>query len=441
MKKFYIPKLNEDVVISDPTLASQYANAQKQIIDKDKQINALQKQINNLESQKVQLGQAMAQIEQKSAQNQVKEQPTQQPKQTDQEKTQQQIQQSSQAAEILAQNTGESLSNVDPLSILIVESDKEDKDDEEESIQNLYDKSEKYKQQYNNIESDIENLEYNIKQLKSKFEQPNYEGIEGEIENFLAFLTDEESEILNMGHANVEEKIKDLMGGFSKSKSGEDFKSKLFDKKPKKTKEEAQLLINDYYYYYPENDPRLDKERKEAKKEIEKDEKFIEKLEKKLGKLENKISKLENKIWDIENPKEETEFHQEYKEDKPEDWFVSPSFTPYNEAYVEINKEKEKSKEDYLDKNYVFYVKIIEDEKTFIGKIFKISPDGDWYGVVKFGESPTFEKMNYEPTYNEVDIIEFLGNNYESIEVIDTQEFNEYVEDNENIIIEHIHFE
>jgi len=432
MKKFTIPKLNEDIVINDPTLASQYSNAQNQIVNKDKQINALQKQINNLESQKVQLRQAMAQIEQKSAQNQGKEIKQEQPQQTDQEKTQQQIQQSAQAADILAQNTGESLLNVDPLSILIVESDDEDDEDDEESeLEKLYNKSEEYKEQSEKIEDDISYLEADIKNIESRFnfDDPPFEDFELEVEEFLGSLTHEEREILMSGYGD-EEKIKDLMGGFKKFSSEKDFSDTLFDKTPKKTREEAQYLLNDYYYYYPDADPKVHKEKKKADKQIKKLKKEISKLEKVYDEIDKKYYNVLDKIDKIETQEkdDQNEFHQEYKEDKPEDWFVSDSMFPYNEAYVEFNKEKQKSKEDYLDKNYVFYVKIIEDEEEFIGKIFKISPDGDWYGVVKVGESPTFEEMNYKPEYNEVDIIEFLGNNYESIEIIDTQEYNEYIE-------------
>lgn len=62
--------LNEDVAINDPQLAQQYANGQKQLMDKDKQINALQQQINNIEKQKNEISKQMAMIQQKAAQAQ-----------------------------------------------------------------------------------------------------------------------------------------------------------------------------------------------------------------------------------------------------------------------------------------------------------------------------------------------------------------------------------
>jgi paraquat-inducible protein B len=66
--KDYTDILVEGIAIADPQLAQQYANAQKQLNDKDAQIIALQKQINNLETQKMQLQKAMIAIEQKASQ-------------------------------------------------------------------------------------------------------------------------------------------------------------------------------------------------------------------------------------------------------------------------------------------------------------------------------------------------------------------------------------
>ena len=71
--------VTEGIAIADPKLAQQYANAQKQLNDKDAQIIALQKQINNIEVQKTQIQKAMVAIEQKSAQTVIQAPMVQQP--------------------------------------------------------------------------------------------------------------------------------------------------------------------------------------------------------------------------------------------------------------------------------------------------------------------------------------------------------------------------
>jgi hypothetical protein len=118
-----------------------------------------------------------------------------------------------------------------------------------------------------------------------------------------------------------------------------------------------------------------------------------------------------------------------------ESFTAKKNFKKLEEAYVE---NKSKPDEDYIDEDYVFYVKINEDGNEFIGKIFKISPDGDWFGLVKEGESDTFQKISYEPGYDEVDIIKFLGENYDKVEIIDRSEYNDVIEDEENDIDEDI---
>lgn len=70
MKKF----LKEDISITDPNLAQQYANAKQQLINKDQQINALNKQILRIQSEKIKIQATIDQIEKNSA-NQQNQQP------------------------------------------------------------------------------------------------------------------------------------------------------------------------------------------------------------------------------------------------------------------------------------------------------------------------------------------------------------------------------
>ena len=228
-----------------------------------------------------------------------------------------------------------------------------------------------------------------------RFQAPNYEGIEGEIEEFFGQIGFEASDVLNSGMSD-KEKIKGL--------------KKLGVEDPKD-------LLNNYHHYFPEYDSSLDKQRKEIEKENKQIQSKIDKLKAKIAKKEEQQDKMGYPVYDSYNP------------------MTPENFYNLDEAYIEMEDEEEKkeSKEDYLDEDYVFYVKVNDDNNEFIGKIFKISPDGDWFGLVKKGDDDSFEKISYEPEYDEIDIVEFLGDSYDSIEIIDNHEFNDYIEDNEEI--------
>jgi len=75
------------------------------------------------------------------------------------------------------------------------------------------------------------------------------------------------------------------------------------------------------------------------------------------------------------------------------------------------------------------FVKVYEGDDWFIGKIFKVDPEDDWYGEVKAGESDNFDNISYEPDYDIIDIVDFLKDTYDKVEVIDELEYNDYVED------------
>ena len=92
----------------------------------------------------------------------------------------------------------------------------------------------------------------------------------------------------------------------------------------------------------------------------------------------------------------------------------------------DISKEDEK-----IDEDKVFYVKVENEGEAFVGKIYKLFDDGDWRGTVIDGESDTFEKLNYDPEWDEIDIIAFLRENYADAEIIDEDEFNNHVEEPE----------
>jgi len=461
-------KLNEDVTIVDPVLAQQYANAQKQILDKDKQINNLQRQVNNLEAQKVQLHQAMVTIEQKAAQSQeqpVKRAETTTPAQGEQ--TQQQTAESldlnKEFEDILIEEYGD---DEEPrFSFRPVENPKnpnliymdgklvgteETKLIKKRGAKINLEKETELEKRIEEIENEINDLRDEIERKMEDFKTPSYEGIELEIEDFWGQIGSEAQEILNSGvYTDELEILKEL--------------EKVGVENPKE-------VLGNYYAYFPEYDRRLDMDRVKVEEEVENIKKEIELKEIELkeheSEYENEIaSRYEEKkkliqpnkplpeqfeddswpskdIWyDEKDELSDEDIYQEI-EDVPQpaiedienidQEYVEPKEFEENPASysnfwgLDEDVDEKKTREDYLDDSFLFYARIIENDKPFVGKIFKISPDSDWTGVVKVGESPTFEKITYEPEYDELDIIEFLKDNYEDVEILDRHEYNEY---------------
>jgi hypothetical protein len=97
------------------------------------------------------------------------------------------------------------------------------------------------------------------------------------------------------------------------------------------------------------------------------------------------------------------------------------------------------SEDEKIDEEKVFYVKIDDEAEEFIGKIYKLFDDGEWRSKLVDGESETFEKINFDPDYDEFDIISFLRDNYADAELLSEDEYNKYIEDSKEEIKESSH--
>lgn len=87
--------------------------------------------------------------------------------------------------------------------------------------------------------------------------------------------------------------------------------------------------------------------------------------------------------------------------------------------------------DEKIDEDKVFYIKVSDDGSEFTGKIYKLFDEGDWRSKIVDGDSETFEKLNYDPDWDEVDIIAFLRENYDEAEIVSEEEFNDHVEEPE----------
>lgn len=298
--------------------------------------------------------------------------------------------------------------------------------------------TQKQKERLQDIPYEIEDLQNEIEYTMEKFRTPEFEGVEGEIEQFFAEVGFEAADILNSGISD-KEKIKSL----------DDIGI-----------ENPEEILKTYYYYYPEFDKSLDKERKEAEKHVKKLEDQIEKLEKELEKLEVLDESLNESIYQIDDfdPDEfqslkdyldaesisyienEDDNTIEFDEDELDyEWRDRLETLGYKDLEDEdtsdilsIEDEDDLSDQsEEIDEKKVFYVKVEDEGEVFIGKIYKLFDDGDWRSKIVDGESETFEKLNYDPEWDEIDIIAFLRENYADADIISKDEFDEHVEEPE----------
>jgi len=282
--------LIEGIAIADPKLAQQYANAQKQLNDKDAQIIALQKQINAIEVTKTQIQKAMVAIEQKAAQTTVQT-PATQPAGTTQ---------STQPTTNTATTQPTTNTTGTP--------------------------------------------------TKESFS----------------------SDILRVKHIN--ESTFDI--SFAESDELEEIKN----------------YMNSENIKYIEN-----------KDVIEFD--------------ETELDPEWRTILDDIGIKKLNDFQLE--EDKP---IEEPELT--SEEHEQIDEDK------------VFYVQVEDEGDAFIGKIYKLKDNDEWLAKIVIGENDTFEKLFYESSWDEVDIIAFLRDNYADATLISKDEFNQDILNNETKIQE-----
>lgn len=305
--------------------------------------------------------------------------------------------------------------------------------------------SSKVQNQIWDIEGQIDDLKNEIRWTMERYESPSYEGAEGEIENFFGEVGSEAADILNSGaYKSDEEKA------YALRELGI---------------EQPEQIIKDYYYYYPEFDPTKEEERKEAEEKVKRIEAEIEQLETKLSQLEEMYESLNETEFNTEevDPYElqdlkdymdaesisyaedvsgdsidfdETELDREWN-DRIEDMGFKEVVRNETETDDILTIDDEKPAEDFteederIDEDKVFYVKVENEGEAFVGKIYKLFDEGDWRSKIVDGESETFEQLNYDPDWDEVDIVAFLRENYADAEIVSEEEFNDHVEEPE----------
>ena len=301
----------------------------------------------------------------------------------------------------------------------------------------------KRKRKIQEMQNQIEDLKSDIESLISQYKSPSYEGIEGEIEEFFAEIGPEASDILNSG-SSAEEKYYAL--------------TELGVKNPKD-------LIDNYYYYYPEFDSSKEKDKKQAEKEVTKLQSKIDKLQATIDKWESVYEGLNETKFDTKDTgSQEYNDLKDYmdaenisyaededgtsinfnEEELDAEWQDQLSDMGLEKAETEdiltIEDDDEETVSDdkditdvdqKIDEDKVFYVKIEDEGEAFVGKIYKLFDEGDWRAKVVDGQSKTFDQLNYDPSWDEFDIIAFLRENYADAELMSEEEFNGHAEEPE----------
>ncbi len=102
-----------------------------------------------------------------------------------------------------------------------------------------------------------------------------------------------------------------------------------------------------------------------------------------------------------------------------------------DEDFEDFKEDKDiLSIEDDDEEEYetMFFVKIDDNGSKFVGKIYKLFDEGDWRSKIIRGESESFEKFNYDPDWDKDDIILFLEDIYDEVDIIDEDEIDHYLD-------------
>jgi len=282
------------------------------------------------------------------------------------------------------------------------------------------------------LSDQINQLDSEIKYLKDRLNPE----MSWEMEEFLAEVGFEAADVLNSGISDSD-KIVEL--------------TKLGVSNP-------QSILREYQGYYPSDAEKskieqqlmeLSNEKNKLQIELDQLYKMYESLNESIYNVANADVQELQKLKDyldaegisyIEDDEAETlefddeEIDDEWKEQldvmglEKDDTSDILSIGDEDEDEDDIDDEEILTDEDeQIDKDKVIYVRIDDNGNTVVGKIYKLFDDGEWRSKIVNGESDTFEKLNYDPEWDEIDIVAFLRDNYEDADSIEENEYDEYL--------------
>lgn len=100
-----------------------------------------------------------------------------------------------------------------------------------------------------------------------------------------------------------------------------------------------------------------------------------------------------------------------------------------------IDAEDAIEAEDSLDGDYAFSVTIVDEdeEEDIIAKFYKDEDEDFWKARVVQGSEEPIESMQFDPDMNKVDIIEHLATIFDEVIEMDTDDYQEELDDKEYI--------
>jgi hypothetical protein len=98
-------------------------------------------------------------------------------------------------------------------------------------------------------------------------------------------------------------------------------------------------------------------------------------------------------------------------------------------------EEDDQEEGDSLEGDYVFTVKIIDngEEEDIIAKFYRDEEDDFWKARVVQGSEEPIESMQFDPEMEMLDIIEHLATIYDEVEEIQTDDYEDMLDDKETI--------
>lgn len=91
--------------------------------------------------------------------------------------------------------------------------------------------------------------------------------------------------------------------------------------------------------------------------------------------------------------------------------------------------------DDKTDDEYIFVLKIMDhnEDDDIIAKFYKNDADDYWKARVVQGSEEPIESMQFDPDMDKITIIDHLGTMFDEIEEIDIDEYDEMLDDKEDI--------
>jgi len=446
MRKVYIKRavINEDVTITDPTLAQQYLAVKKQMSDKRTKRDQIMKNVNQIDNEINILEKNLIAIEQK-ANVATTEKTTEKPAENKEQDTSAQNQQTPKTNEsnssVLQPKTGSELPTLDDYRESVISAIDEIYHDGETLAYSYVDVVEEGFELHESPEElaqTIVNMEKNRQEYQLDDSYIGGDNMGKFEENRSTPIRVEE----NVNESVYSDILKNIEDEISKLTSIKDFVEQ-FDNK-EETNVDIDININTEEK--GEELPLIPV--KDDEEEVETPPLDLTQFKSpgiSTREIDNDINfpSLEDKDYDVIDTEVDNEYTFEPSED---DRIVDETLKAENKGkYVPNLFEDDEEMEAQLDlmnyededeptDEYCFHVKINPEEDTeIIAKFYKDNEDDNWTVRVVRGDEEPLQSMEFDNRLDKLEIIGYLADMYDEIEIIDPKEYEYLLDDKEKV--------